>query len=437
MKFFRIIPTCCALGCSMALMAQTSSATLWSYADCVNYAREHNIELQQSVLSGESTAYSLESAKGQWQPSLDFSTTQGYSNQPWAKGTKNAYTSNYGLNASWTVWDGGSRSASIKRASTEVERSQYATDNIRRNIETEILSLYINILYSTEAIELNRSAAAVSKAQAERAAQMEATGRTSKVDLAQLQAQAEQDAYSVVSSEASRASQIQQLKKLLELRYDNDIDIQTVQFSDDEVTAPLPDIAESYSMAVATDAQLKYNQLSTEVADQDIAIAKSSRYPQIALSAGVGTGYYTTNSGGWGEQMKQAFNENVGVSVTVPIFDRKKTSTAVAQARISKLNSQLDIEARETEISQTLEGWYTDMQSAQTRFKAAGQQVEAAELSNDLITKRFELGYVEVTEMLQGHNTLTAARHEQLQAKYMAVLARKMVEYLRTQQVTL
>ena len=437
MKLNRIIPTCCALGCSVALMAQTSTGTLWSYADCVNYAREHNIELQQSVLSGESTAYSLESAKGEWQPSLSFSTTQGYSNQPWSTASKNAYTSNYGLNASWTVWDGGQRSANIKRATTDVERSQYATTNIQRNLETEILQLYINILYSTEAVELNRSAAAVSKAQAERAEEMEKSGRTSKVDLAQLQAQAEQDAYSVVSAEASRTSQLQQLKKLLELRYDNSIDIQPVQFSDEEVTAPLPDIAESYSMAVATDAQLKYSQLSTEIADQDISIAKSSRYPQIALSAGVGSGYYTTNNGSFGEQMKQAFNENVGLTVSVPIFDRKKTSTAVAQARISKLNSQLDVEARENELSQTLESWYTEMQSAQTRFQAAGQQVVAAELSNDLITRRFELGYVEVTEMLQGHNTLTSARHEQLQAKYMAVLARKMVEYLRTQQVTL
>ena len=75
----------------------------WSYSDCVEYARANNISLRQSQLSEETAAISLEKARGQWQPSLDFGTNQGYSNAPWAKGSSNAYTSSYNLNASWTL----------------------------------------------------------------------------------------------------------------------------------------------------------------------------------------------------------------------------------------------------------------------------------------------------------------------------------------------
>ena len=56
----------------------------WTFSDCVDYARQHNISLQKSRLSEQSAAYDLEAAKGQWQPTLDFATTQGYTNTPWS-----------------------------------------------------------------------------------------------------------------------------------------------------------------------------------------------------------------------------------------------------------------------------------------------------------------------------------------------------------------
>jgi outer membrane protein len=422
---------------AFAAAAQVPADSLWTYADCVDYARAHNISLQQSALSGETAALSLESAKAQWQPTLGFSTTQGYSNSPWSNANKNSYTSNYGLNANWTVWDGGVRENTIKQSKTEVERAGYATENIFRNIQTELLSTYINILYYREAITVNSEMASVSRAQADRAKQMMESGKISVVDYQQLETQAEQDRYNLVSSEASYNTQRMQLKKLLELGIDRQIDVVSREFTDSEVMDPLPSITESYEMALATDAQLKYDKLSIDMAEQDINIAKAGRYPSVALSAGVGTGYYSISNGSWTSQMKEGFNENVGLTVSVPIFDQKKVKTAVSQAKISQLNSELERDARETEIAQTLEGWYIDMQSAQTRYTAGLQNLKSAQLSDDYINERFNVGYVETTELLQSHSTLLSAKHELLQAKYMAVLARKMVEFLRTSQVEL
>lgn len=88
---------------------------VWTYADCVSYAREHNISLQKSRLSEETSAYNLEEAKAQWQPTLDFATSHAYANYPWGEGNKNGYNSSYGLNAGWTVWNGGERENTIKR----------------------------------------------------------------------------------------------------------------------------------------------------------------------------------------------------------------------------------------------------------------------------------------------------------------------------------
>jgi outer membrane protein len=121
----------------------------------------------------------------------------------------------------------------------------------------------------------------------------------------------------------------------------------------------------------------------------------------------------------------------------VPILDNKKTKTAVAQAKISKMNAELDQEARENELSQIVEGWYIDLQSAQARYISGLEQVKSVELSDTYVNEQFKLGKVNTVEVTTAHNNLLSARRELLQAKYMAMLSQKMIEYYRTASVTM
>jgi outer membrane protein len=411
---------------------------IWSYQQCVDYARENNISLQQSLLKEENAGYSLESAQAEWTPSLSFSTSQNYSNAPFATGSKNAYNSSYGLNAAWTVWDGGVRSGNIARNKMSVEMQKESTTNIMRTLKTDILSIYLNILYLRETIKTNVDAAKVSQAQAERAKSLMESGRLSRVDYVQLEAQAEQDRYNVVSAQSNYESQIMKLKKLLELGIDRSIDVKSYDWTEEDVMATPPSMSETYDLALSSDAQLRYNQIASDVAEKDIEIARAGYYPSIDLTAGVGTSYTAPNNGqGWGTQMKRNFGEQIGVTVSVPIYDRKKTRTAVNQARVSQMNAKLDEEARRTEIAQDVESAYIDLRSAQQRYSAGLEQLTSANLSEELINERFAVGYVETTELLQSHSTALAARHELLQAKYMAMLSQKMIEYYRTTNITL
>ncbi|WP_303030664.1 TolC family protein [uncultured Duncaniella sp.] len=409
----------------------------WSYRECVDYARVNNISLKRSALTEQSASVSLESAKAQWTPSFDFGTTQGFTNTPWGEGSKNVYNSNYGVNAAWTLWDGGKRESDIRRASTDVQRSGWATDQEYKDIQTSILTTYLNILYAREAVEVNRSLYDVSVAQANRGKQMMESGKISMVDYQQLATQAESDRYNVVTAEAELATRRLALKTLLELEIDQNIDVLPLQFSREMVMDELPPLSESYLLALNTDSKLRYDSLSVKMADEDIRAAKAGAYPSLSVSAGVGTGYYSTGSQGWGEQMKRGFNENIGLTVSIPIYDRKKTKTAIAQAKISKMSSELDSQARRTEIAKSLEEYYIDHESAKSRYEAALESEREAALTDELVGERFSVGYVQITELLQSHQALVSARHEVLRAKYMAVLARKMVEFMRNGSVDL
>lgn len=413
-----------------------ASDEVWNFADCVDYAKSHNISLQKSRLSEQTAEENLSEAKAQWQPTLDFSTSHGFSNSPWGQANKNNYNGQIGFNAGWTVWNGGEREKNIKRSELNTEISRLDTEEAFRTIETDLLQVYLNILYAREAITIYEDAEKLSLAQAERMRQLMEAGKASKVDYAQLKAQHEQDLYNLVNSQGTYESRRMELKKLLELGIDQNMELAGVEITPEQILAALPPVDESYRLAVQTDLTLRGLQLEQDGAELDIDIAKAAGRPKISLNAGVGTGYYAPG-GAFGTQLKQAVNENIGLTLSIPILDNKRTRTAVARAKIQQLNTQLDEEQRYTELAQAVENWYIDTRSSQSRFKAAVQQLESAETSNELTTEKFTLGYINPIELMTSHANLVEARQALLQAKYMALLGRKMIEYYRTSTVTL
>lgn len=417
-------------------MAPVAGAETWSYGDCVDYARSHNISLRKSILSEETSSINLDEAKAQWQPTLDFATTHGYTNTPFADGNKNSYSSNYGLNAGWTVWNGGERENTIKRNRLQTQIDRLNTGDIMRTIETDLLQVYFNILYAKESIGIYEEAVKLSEAQAERARGLMEAGRISSVDYAQLNAQYEQDRYNLVNARGTYDTRRMELKKLLELGIDTDIELQDVEWTAEQVLAQLPDMNESYRLATATDLRLQGLQLEIDGSDLDIAIAKASGRPRLSLNAGVGTGYGAPGIG-FGTAMKQNLNESIGLTLSVPIFNNKQTKSAVARAKVQKLDAQLDIDQRQTELAQIVENWFIDTRSSQSRYTAAAEQLTSARLSNELTNEKFSLGLVNPVELMTAHNNLVEAQHSLLQAKYMAMLGQKMIEFYRTSTITL
>lgn len=416
--------------------AFTAGADTWSYSDCVNYAREHNISLRKSQLTEQTSAISLDEAKARWQPTLDFATSHGFTNTPFADDHKNSYNSSYGFNAGWTIWNGGERENTIRRNELQQRIDRINSDDIMRSLETDLLQVYFNILYAKESIDIYEQAVKLSKAQADRAHALMEAGKVSKVDYAQLQSQYEQDRYNLVNARGTYDTRRMELKKLLELGIDTDIQLTDIEWSSEQVMAALPDISESYRLATLTDLRLRSLELEIDGSDLDIAIAKSSGLPQLSLNAGVGTGYAAPGLP-FATAIKQNLNESVGLTLAVPILDNKKTKAAVARANVQKIDAQLDIDQRQTELAQLVENWYIDTRSAQSRYEAALTQQAASELSNELTTAQFDLGLVNPVELMTAHNNLTEANRTVLQAKYMAMLGQKMIEFYRTSTISL
>jgi len=420
----------------LSLCATKAGAEVWTYSQCVDYARLHNISLLKARLDVASAEADLDEAQGAWEPTLDFGTTQGMSYYPFGTGNRVGYNSSYGLNAAWTVWNGSRREKTIERNKLAIEASRLTADQYMRTLETDLLQAYINILYNREAIDIYASAAELSKEQAERAHALMLSGRISKVEYTQLQAQYEQDCYALVNARGTYDSRRLELKQLLELGLDADPEPQQLDWSVADVLAPLPPLDESYQLALATDLQRRALELEGKEADLDVQIARSGKSPSISLSGAVGMGYNAPGDA-FGRQIRNSFGEQIGITLSIPILDNRKTRAAEARAKVTKLNAQLDLESRDTELARAVEGWYVDTRSAQANYRAALTRLESATLSASLSDEQFRLGMLNSVELRTAHDNLIDARHSLLQAKYMAMLGRKMIQFYREAAVQL
>lgn len=413
--------------------------TVWTFDDCVNWAIANNIDIRQSMLSVLQSDETIGEAKDAYLPFIGFSTNQSFTNypspQPGQRG--NSYNSSYNINASWTIWEGNARKYRVESAKLLKMQEKLYGDDVVKNLQLGILQAYLNILYSAEAVDIAAKSLEVSSAQAARTKRLMETGRTSKVDYAQIESQKAQDEYYLVQAKSSYTTAKVTLKNLLNLGLDYDLNIVEVNFSDSLINNPLPSKTQVFELAMNWLPQFKSNELSKNIFDYNIKIARSTYYPSISLNGGLGTGYNSGGISGWGTQMKNFFNENIGLSLSVPIWDGNATRRAVNIAKLNALQYDLTATQLRNDLSQTIENLYIESDNARAKYNSGLTQLEATTLTAELVDRQFELGLVNPLELLTAHNNLLNARLELLQSKYMAILSNKTIDYYATTQVSI
>lgn len=411
------------------LAAAQDSLKVWTLGECLDYALENNIQLRQSRNDYLSGVEDTREAKAALFPSLAASVTQGFTNYPSSNAAdRNSYTGTYGLNAGMTLYEGGKLRTAVKRQQVQNRIDALAVEESANDIRIAIVQAYMQCLYADEAVTVNRSTAEASKARRDRAEAMWQAGSISKVDFAQLESQYVSDEYQVVVARTSLDNYKLQLKQLLELDITEEMNLAAPAIQESEVLSALPAKAEIYATALDAMPEIKRGELGVESAELGIKQARAGFFPSVSLSAGIGTGHMSGGGFESGSQVWNRFNENIGLSVSIPIFSNRKNRTAVNKARIAVSNSYLERQNLEKQLLREVESAYLDAVSAQSQYTAACEKRRYAQQSYDLTDEQFRVGMKNTVELITAQNELTAARQELLQAKYMALLGIELLD---------
>ena len=429
------------LAAASGLYAQEASKQ-WSLQDCINYALEKNIKLQQDKIALEESDVDVKTAKASLFPSLSFNTGHNVINRPYQQNSstvsgteiissdnKTTYNGNYSLSAQWTLWNGGRRLNNIKQQKTARDIASLSVSETENMLQEEITKLFVQILYADESVKINKSTLETSEANFKRGEELFKEGSISKADLAQLESQVGNDKYQLVTSESTLRNYKLQLKQLLELDGTDEMTLALPTLSDEQVMKVLPSQADVYQTALTTRPEIQSGQLSIDNTKLGIKTAKAGYMPTISLSASSSSTTNSASTNNWAQQMKYGWNNMIGVSLSIPIFDNRQNKSNVQKAKLQYSNSQLNLATKQKELYSTVETLWLDALNAQQQYAAADTKLKSSQTSYDMVSEQFTLGMKNTVELLTEKNNLQSAQQQRLQAKYMAVLDRALLDF--------
>lgn len=437
---------CIASAVAVLLMSGSvfaESPKRWTLDECVQYALDHNIALRKTVVARQSALEDVKQAKSALLPSVSASTNHSVGYRPWvndgvstvANGTvatsvnKSYYNGSYGINANWTVWNGNQNRNTIKMDKLSEQQAQLDSAITANSIQEQITQLYMQILYLNEAVTVSQQSWETSQLNEKRGQEMVKVGKMSKADLAQLSAQTALDYYQIVENQSNLANYKLQLKQLLEITDSETFEVEIPETSDDAVLSAIPSLQDTYQSALAKRPEIERQQLAIKSSDVNLSIAKAGYLPTLSVNGSLGTSTSSMSDRTWGRQMKTNFDAMAGVSLSIPIFDQRKTKTAINKAKLQQLDSELGLLDEQKKLYSTIEGFWLDATTNQQKFKAAKVGVESEEASYALLSEQFQLGLKNIIELMTGKNNLLQAQQSKLQSKYMTLLNMRLLEF--------
>lgn len=423
----------------LLLASYQMQAEEWSLRKCVDYAIEHNISIKQRENVKRQQQLQLSNAKNSRLPNLDGSVSQNFS---FGRGltSDNTYTNkstsstSFSLGTSVPLFTGLRIPNMIKLNQLNLEASTADLEKAKNDISVQVAQAYVQILYSMEIADVARRQVSIDSMQVVRLQAMIDNGKASEAELAQQKATLAQGRLTATQAQNQYEQAVLTLTQLLELPSADKFTVERPKVGDIGINNEKYSVEAIYAEALCVKPEVRAEELRLKGSEYNINIARSGWYPQLSLSAGLGTNYYKT-SGFKGEsfsdQMKNNFSQYIGLNLSVPIFNRFQTRNSVRSAKIERETQQLQLD----NVKKSL---YKEIQQACQAANAASAKyassIEAGKSSNAafrLMQAKYENGKANITEFNEAKNNLMKAESDLAQAKYEFVFQTTLVDFYR------
>ena len=420
------------------VQAQEPAAHEWTLRECIDYAIEHNISVQQYANAAEQNKVELHTSKWARLPNLNGSMGQNWSWGRAASPEDNSYTNvnnantSFSLGASMPIFTG--LQIPNQRALAELNLKAAVEDlkKAKEDIAIGIAQQYLQVLFNMEIHKVALQQVELSKEQLRRLEGLRRVEKASQAEVAEAKARVAQDELTAVQADNTYKLSLLDLSQLLELPTPEGFKLASPQ---EELTlVPLTPPDDIYTEAVTYKPSIKAAEYRVEGMGKSIRIAQSSFYPQISLSAGIGSSYYTMNGeaqASFKTQMERNLNKSVGFSLSVPIFNRFTTRNRVRTARLQQANMLLQLDnAKKVLYKEIQQAWYNAV-AAETKYKSSNVAVESSQEAFRLTSKKLENGQATLVEFNEAKLVLTQALSNRLQAKYEYLFRTKILDFYK------
>lgn len=446
----------------------------WTLKECVVYALENNISVKQSELDLELADVDKLTAKGNFIPSLNASSSlsenTGLSFNPV---TNNAQTTTFlsatgRINVGYTLFDGLRNFRTLQRADISKLASQYRLDKMKDDISLFVANNYLQVILNKANLEVLKTQNEVTKAQIARTQELVDAGSLPRGDLLEIKATDAGEQRSIINAENSIKISLISLAQLLLIKdYENfDIEDEGYDIVDDGISEK--SITEILSKAKETRSEIKIAEQNVELAKKDLQIAKGANYPTLSAFFGYDTRYTNGTSfinvidrnnptvteqigivEGTGQAVIGEFPNTIptevgadpfidqlyqndgiayGFQLNIPILNGFSTKGNIQRRKINLERSKFQLEQTELDLESTVYQAYVDAKGALKSYEAAKLAVESQELAYNYAKERYNVGLTNAFDFSQSKLRFDNANIELNRAKYDYIFKLKVLE---------
>lgn len=410
----------------------------WSLKDCIDYALEKNITVQQSKLDIESSKINITTSKGDFLPNLNAGVNHawntGLNTDPITNGNvvSTTQSTSLGINSNVTLYNGLRNIKELKKSKLNLLSNQYQLNNIKDNISINICLLYVQVLSNKEALKTLKSQYQLSIKDIDRTQELINSGNKPKGDLLEIEATlADQEKAIVEMNNNILISKIS-LFNLLNLNDFNDFKIEDEPYNLPKSDIMLNSPQEIFSKSLTTRNDIKISELAIEIANNNIKIAKGAYQPTLNAAYGFNTSYFTSelfNTPDFDTQFKNNKGHSFRLSLNIPIFNRLQIRNAVKISKLQLEISKLDLEKSKFNLKDKVYQAFNDTSGALKSYEASLKSLEARKLAYEYAFEKFNIGSIDSFTFNQSKTNYLNAENNVIKAKYDYIFKLKVLEF--------
>jgi len=454
---------------------------VWTLKQCVDYALANNLDVQRGVYGVESSEIDLRQARAAMIPTLNLGVSYGYN---WGRSvdpvtyqftTDAQNTMNPNATSSATIFNGFRLQNQVKQYSRSNEASKLDLQKTKNDISLNIASLYISVVFNKEQLENAKFQLGSSQQQLDRTKKQVAAGGLPRSEELNLDAQVATNEVNVIQRENALNLSLLQLKQALQLPASTAMDVEVPQLEvEDLVLDQSRD--QIYDIAKETMPEVKSSQAKIESSEFAVRAARGNIYPRLTANAMITSNYSSASdqrrfirdggqttvvdtigvavtgpnpgdptypvlgsanvptgkfedSYGYRAQMKDNIYRQIGVTLSIPIFNGLQAKSTYQRAIISRRLAEISAKETNNTLRQNVETAFNDAVAAAKTYQSSVRQVGAREEAFRMTKQRYEIGAANYVEYQVAENDLFRAKSDLVRAKYDFIFRKKVLDF--------
>ena len=421
---------------AIGVQAQTKK---WTLVECVEYAIQNNITVEQFELDLENARIDKSDALGNFLPNLSGSATVSERSGLVVDPQTNIITSATILNVSpsltsnMTIFDGLRNVHRASRAKLNEIANQYRLEDLKDDIRLNVANAYLQVLSNKEALKVAKAQYKVTEQDLLRTKELVESGVVPRGDLLEIEATAANQEQQIVNNEALvLISRINLAQLLLITDYEN------FDIADESFDVPISNILDNtpkviFDKALSFRNDIKLSESNVELAEKDLQIARGAQWPTISAFMNYSS-FYTENSVApnildFQTQLENSDGISYGLQLNVPIFNRFSTRNNIKRNKINVLRTKLQYEQDKLDLENTVNQAYVDVTTFRKSYEAALKTLEARKLAYEYAKERFDVGLMNAFDFGQAQARLDNANATAIRTKYDYIFRLKILEF--------